>query len=109
MIESWANSATRQFAMTGKCKFSGLDESRALELLTTLNAAPSLKAPAEERQSSRFERQSKGSVGGQCQGTMANLFSISGWKCLRCRNYRLPLMGLCHADDPCSSRPYPSS
>ena len=44
MIESWANSATRQFAMTGKCKFSGLDESRALELLTTLNAAPSLKA-----------------------------------------------------------------
>jgi toxin HigB-1 len=44
MIESWANSATRQFATTGKCKFLGLNEGRALELLATLNAAPSLKA-----------------------------------------------------------------
>jgi proteic killer suppression protein len=44
MIESWANSATRQLATTGKCKFSGLDEARAIELLTVLNAAPSLKA-----------------------------------------------------------------
>ena len=44
MIESWANSATRQFATTGKCKFSGLDENRALELLAVLNAAPTLKA-----------------------------------------------------------------
>ena len=44
MIKSWANSATRQFATTGKCKFSGLDEDRALELLAVLNAAPSLKA-----------------------------------------------------------------
>jgi proteic killer suppression protein len=44
MIASWGNSATRRFATTGKCKFSGLDEGRALELLTVLNAAPSLQA-----------------------------------------------------------------
>jgi proteic killer suppression protein len=44
MIESWANSATRQFATTGKCKFSGLDAPRALQLLTIINAAPSLRA-----------------------------------------------------------------
>jgi toxin HigB-1 len=44
MIKSWANSATRRFAETGKCKFAGLDKPRALELLTVLEAAPSLKA-----------------------------------------------------------------
>ena len=44
MIKSWANAATRRFAETGKSKFAGLDKDRALELLTVLNAAPSLKA-----------------------------------------------------------------
>jgi toxin HigB-1 len=42
MIKSWANSATRKFAEDGKCKFSGLDEDWAMELLATLNAAASL-------------------------------------------------------------------
>lgn len=42
MIRSWANSATRQFAETGKCKFSGLDEARAIKLLAVLHAAQSL-------------------------------------------------------------------
>ena len=43
MIKSWANSATRQFAEDGKCKFSGLDEDQAAELLAALDAATSLK------------------------------------------------------------------
>jgi toxin HigB-1 len=42
MIKSWANTATRKFATDGKCKFSGLNEDNALELLATLNAASSL-------------------------------------------------------------------
>ncbi len=42
MIKSWANSATRKFAEDGKCKFSGLDEDNAMELLATLNAASAL-------------------------------------------------------------------
>ena len=43
MIKSWANSATRQFAEEGKCKFSGLDEDEALEMLAMLDAATSLQ------------------------------------------------------------------
>jgi proteic killer suppression protein len=43
MIETWANSATRQFAETGKCKFSGVDEEAAQDLLASLDAATSLK------------------------------------------------------------------
>ena len=43
MIQSWANSATRQFAETGKCKFSGLDIEAAQDLLGALDAATSLK------------------------------------------------------------------
>lgn len=42
MIGSWANSATRRFAETGKSKFSGLDEAAAHELLSMLDAAKSL-------------------------------------------------------------------
>lgn len=42
MIKSWANSATRQFAETGKCKLSGLDEDAAIESLAALHAAGSL-------------------------------------------------------------------
>ncbi len=41
MIETWANSATRRFAESGKSKFSGLDENAAIELLAALNAATS--------------------------------------------------------------------
>ena len=44
MIKSWANSATRQFAETGKNKFTGLDADYAHELLAMLDAAPLLKA-----------------------------------------------------------------
>ena len=44
MIRSWANSAARQFAETGKCKFSGLDEIRAGKMLGLLHAASSLSA-----------------------------------------------------------------
>jgi len=43
MIEAWANSATRQFAETGKCKFSGLDVEAAQDLIAALDAATSLK------------------------------------------------------------------
>lgn len=42
MIQTWANSATRKFAEDGKCKFSGLNEEWAMELLVSLNAASSL-------------------------------------------------------------------
>lgn len=42
MIKSWANSATRRFALDGKSKFSGIDEDTALELLAVLDAATSL-------------------------------------------------------------------
>ena len=42
MIRSWANSATRRFALDGKSKFSGLDQEKALELLAVLDAAFSL-------------------------------------------------------------------
>jgi len=38
VIKTWANTVTRQFAETGKCKFSGLDEIRALARLQTLDA-----------------------------------------------------------------------
>ncbi|WP_413991294.1 type II toxin-antitoxin system RelE/ParE family toxin [Labrys okinawensis] len=42
MIMSWANGATQRFAETGKCKFSGLDEEAASDLLAVLDAATSL-------------------------------------------------------------------
>jgi toxin HigB-1 len=42
MIKSWANSATRRFALDGKSKFSGVDQDKALELLAVLDAAASL-------------------------------------------------------------------
>ncbi|HEV2560972.1 MAG TPA: type II toxin-antitoxin system RelE/ParE family toxin [Rhizomicrobium sp.] len=43
MIKSWANSATRKFAETGKAKFPGLDHARADKLLALLDNARSLK------------------------------------------------------------------
>lgn len=44
MIRSWRNSATRRFAEDGKVsKFRGLDTDAAIELLTALDAATSLK------------------------------------------------------------------
>jgi proteic killer suppression protein len=44
MIRSWRNSATRRFAEEGKAsKFRGLDADAAIELLTALDAATSLK------------------------------------------------------------------
>jgi proteic killer suppression protein len=42
VIKTWKNSASRSVFETGKCKFSGLDEDRALTLLAFLNAAPDL-------------------------------------------------------------------
>jgi len=42
MIKSWANSASRRFALEGKSKFGGLDENAALELLAILDAATHL-------------------------------------------------------------------
>jgi proteic killer suppression protein len=44
MIRSWGDSATRHFAEMGKSKFSGLNQSRAIELLNMLDAASSLRA-----------------------------------------------------------------
>ena len=44
MIRSWANSATFRFSEEGRsAKFRGLDEAAAIELLTALDAATSLK------------------------------------------------------------------
>ena len=43
MIRTWANSATRQFAETGKSKFSGMDTDKADALLTALHSAGSLE------------------------------------------------------------------
>jgi proteic killer suppression protein len=43
MIETWANSATRQFAEAGKNKFGGLDAEAAHDLLAALDSATSLK------------------------------------------------------------------
>ncbi len=42
MIRSWANSATRRFAETGKSKFAGLDVEAAEERLAALDAATAL-------------------------------------------------------------------
>jgi proteic killer suppression protein len=42
VIRSWANSATRQFAESGKNKFSGMDAEVAEDLLAALHAATSL-------------------------------------------------------------------
>jgi toxin HigB-1 len=42
VIKSWANTATRQFAETGKSKFSGLDVDAAEEVLAMLDAATAL-------------------------------------------------------------------
>ncbi|HCK85029.1 MAG TPA: plasmid maintenance system killer protein [Hyphomonadaceae bacterium] len=42
MIKSWANSATRRFAETGKGRFKGLDEEAAAESLAALDAAHAL-------------------------------------------------------------------
>lgn len=42
MIRSWANSATRRFAETGKSKFSGMDVEAAEERLIALDAATGL-------------------------------------------------------------------
>ena len=42
MIRSWADSATRRFAETGKSKFSGMDVEIAEKRLAALGAATSL-------------------------------------------------------------------
>ncbi|MBI2382506.1 MAG: type II toxin-antitoxin system RelE/ParE family toxin [Gammaproteobacteria bacterium] len=42
MIKSWANSATRQLAESGKSKFGGLDLDAAFDLLAVLDAATAL-------------------------------------------------------------------
>lgn len=47
MIKTWKNSATRQFAETGKSRFPGLDIEKAMVRLTTLNRARSLDAFAD--------------------------------------------------------------
>ena len=42
MIRSWANRATQKFAESGKSKYSGLDQVRAVKLLGALDAIRSL-------------------------------------------------------------------
>ena len=42
MIKSWADSATRRFAETGKSKFAGMDVNAADDVLAMLDAATSL-------------------------------------------------------------------
>jgi proteic killer suppression protein len=43
VIKTWATAATRRFFETGKSKFSGLDVDAAIELLTALDEAVSLR------------------------------------------------------------------
>jgi proteic killer suppression protein len=42
MIKSWKNAITRQFAESGKSKFSGLDTTKALSRLQLLDAVARL-------------------------------------------------------------------
>jgi proteic killer suppression protein len=42
MIKSWGTEPTRRFAETGKSKFTGMDESKALARLQLLDAVASL-------------------------------------------------------------------
>ena len=42
MIKSWADSASRRFAETGKSKFTGIDVDAADDVLAMLDAATSL-------------------------------------------------------------------
>jgi len=42
MIKGWKNASTRQFAETGKSKFAGLDQIRALSRLQLLDAVSRL-------------------------------------------------------------------
>ena len=42
MIKSWADSASRRFAETGKSKFAGMDVDAADDVLAMLDAATSL-------------------------------------------------------------------
>jgi proteic killer suppression protein len=77
MIESWANSATRQFAETGKNKFPGLDVEAAYELLAALEAATSLN------DLSRLKWVGLHKLDGDCRGQWA--MTINGpWRlCFR--------------------------
>jgi proteic killer suppression protein len=43
MIKSWGTESTRRFAETGKSKFSGLDEGKALARLQLLDATAELE------------------------------------------------------------------
>ncbi|MDR3516187.1 MAG: type II toxin-antitoxin system RelE/ParE family toxin [Azospirillaceae bacterium] len=43
MIKSWGTETTRRFAETGKAKFSGIDEGKALARLQMLDATASLE------------------------------------------------------------------
>jgi proteic killer suppression protein len=42
VIKTWATAATQRLAEEGKCKFSGLDEDAAIDMLAALGAASSL-------------------------------------------------------------------
>jgi proteic killer suppression protein len=42
MIKGWKNASTRQFAKTGKSKFAGLDQTKALSRLQLLDAVSRL-------------------------------------------------------------------
>lgn len=44
MIKTWKNSASQKLFETGKCKFSGIDQNRALALLAFVHAATELGA-----------------------------------------------------------------
>jgi proteic killer suppression protein len=43
MIKSWASETTRRFAESGKSKFSGMDENKAMARLQLLDALASLE------------------------------------------------------------------
>ena len=49
MIRSWANSATRRFAETGKSKFSGMDEQMARRRLNLIDSISALSEIAPLR------------------------------------------------------------
>jgi proteic killer suppression protein len=43
MIKSWKSSATQRFALSGKGRFSGLDEAKVMARLQLLDAARSME------------------------------------------------------------------
>jgi hypothetical protein len=76
VIRSWANSAARQFAESGKNKFSGMDAEVAEELLAALHAATSLDDLSPLKSVAQAYRIEKGTMGDDCKRPVAHLLPL---------------------------------